>query len=215
VILILDHGLGNLLSVKKAVEEVAGSEKVTVSDNPLDLMSADRIILPGVGNFKTGISNLRRNGLVEPLRERVLGNEIPLLGICLGMQLLCEWGEEDGLHKGIGLIDGHVRKLDAGGFPLPHLGWDDIESTREDYLLSGLVRDKDYYFVHSYVVECPKDFVVAWCDYGERFPALIRKGNICGSQFHPEKSRGAGLSILRNFLVGSECSKSEWFLSFS
>lgn len=215
MIVVVDHGLGNLLSVVKAVEAVAGGEEVVVAADAAVLDSADRIVLPGVGNFRSGIVNLRKAGLVEPLKKRVLEAEVPFLGICLGMQMLAEAGEEDGEHHGLGLIPGKVRRLDTDGYPLPHLGWDDIEAVGDDYLLSGVASTRDFYFVHSYVMECPDEYVVAWCEYGERFPAIVRRDNIMGIQFHPEKSREAGLSILRNFIKGEQCSKSAWFLSSS
>jgi len=213
MIVIIDYGLGNLLSVSKAFEEVARREKVCVSSDPRDLAQASHIVLPGVGNFKAGIRNLNALGMVEPLAHEVLVNRKLFLGICLGMHLLAERGEEFGNHAGLGWIPGHVRQLQAGENKLPHLGWQDIDVVRNNSLIDSTAVRKDYYFVHSYALDCPEDLVIAYCEYGERFPAAIQKDNIHAVQFHPEKSREAGLAILRNFVRGKECSKSEWFLS--
>jgi glutamine amidotransferase len=215
MIAVLDSGLGNILSVAKAFEEVAGQREVLVTNRPEDLERASHIILPGVGNFLTGMKNLKTLDLIKPLESSVLENKTPFLGICLGMQLLTELGEEYGHSKGLGWIPGRVRMLNAGGFKLPHLGWQDIEIERNNLLFNGIGTDHDYYFVHSYVVDCPEKYVTAWCTYGERFPAAIEKDNIHATQFHPEKSRESGLKILSNFVRGQECSKSEWFQSFS
>lgn len=213
MIVIVDHGLGNLLSVRNAFEVVAGDEPVVATDDPRLLASAKRIVVPGVGNFQKGMDNLESLGFVEPLRDAVVARKVPMLGICLGMQLLAESGEEYGERQGLGFIPGRVRALEAGGFELPHLGWDDIEISSHSNLFPPDAGERDYYFVHSYVFECPHEYVLAWCDYGERFPAAVQRENIYGIQFHPEKSRSAGLDILRNFIRGDECSKSAWFLS--
>jgi len=213
MIVVIDHGLGNLLSVCNALESVAGEEPVVVTSSPEPLVTADRIVIPGVGNYQQGMNNLEALGLVEPLRDAVINKRIPMLGICLGMQLLAETGEEYGQRQGLSFIPGRVRELDAGGFEIPHLGWDDIEIINHSSLFPADAGERDYYFVHSYVFDCPSKYVLAWCDYGEKFPAAVQKDNIFGIQFHPEKSRSAGLDILRNFLRGKECSKSAWFLS--
>jgi glutamine amidotransferase len=212
-IVVIDYGLGNLLSVARAFREVSGVGEVLVTGDPSGLKNASHIVLPGVGNFSVGIENLWRLGLMESLEEEVLKKEKPFLGICLGMQLLAEAGEEFGEHKGLGWIPGRVRQLDSKGLPLPHIGWQDIEIVKESYIFSGGSASKDYYFVHSFAFECPEEYVTAYCTYGQRFAAAIQMKNITATQFHPEKSRKAGLEILRNFVRGRECSKSEWFLS--
>ena len=212
-IVVIDYGLGNLLSVAKAFEEVCGRGQVLVTGAPAKLKEASHLVLPGVGNFKTGMENLRKLGLVETLKEEVLTKGKPFLGICLGMQLLAEVGEEFGEHHGLGFIPGRVRQLRSNGLPLPHIGWQDIERVKDTHLFDERSSKKDYYFVHSFVLECPEDYVTAACTYGERFPAAVQKDNIMATQFHPEKSREAGLDILRSFLRGKECSRSEWFLS--
>ena len=213
MIAVINYGLGNLLSVVKAFEKVAGGRKVKVTSDPTDLKHAEYIVLPGVGNFRVGIENLINLGLADHLEQEVLEKKTPFLGICLGMQLMAETGEEDGKQRGLGWIPGKVRKLDAKGLKVPHLGWDDIELVRDCHLFSESENGKDYYFVHSYVFDCPEQFVVAYCNYGERFPVAVQKDNLYGTQFHPEKSRELGLNILSNFIRGKKCSKFEWFLS--
>lgn len=214
MIAIIDHGLGNLLSVRKAFEAVGGNMPVEIVKSPKLLESAERIVMPGVGNFHKGMDNLESMGLIDSLRKAVVDGGIPMLGICLGMQLLAEIGEEFGPRQGLNYIPGRVRLLDSVGFEMPHLGWDDIEIRDHSILFPEDANERDYYFVHSYVFDCPEEYVLAWCDYGEKFPAAVQKDNIYGIQFHPEKSRAWGLDILRNFVRGEECSKSAWFLSF-
>lgn len=214
MIAVIDYGLGNLLSVTKALEEVAGMEKVLVTRRGEDLEAADYIVLPGVGNFRSGMRNLKQSNLVGPMEKAVLEKEVPFLGICLGMQLLADFGEEFGEQEGLGWIPGRVRQLDSGGLPMPHLGWDDITVEGSSRLFSGTESGNDFYFVHSFVFDCEEPYAKAYAVYGQRFTAAVQRGHICGTQFHPEKSREQGLDILRNFLKGGgECSKSEWFLS--
>jgi len=215
MIVIVDHGLGNLLSVRKAFEAVADGVPITVTNDPRLLASASRVVLPGVGNFQAGMNNLQALDMIEALHRAVMERGTPMLGICLGMQLLAEEGEEFGPRQGLGYLPGRVRQLDSGGFELPHLGWDDISVERDSILLPIKAASHDYYFVHSYILDCPQEYVLAWCDYGEKFPAMVRRENIYGIQFHPEKSRSWGLDILRNFVRGEECSKSAWFLPCS
>ncbi|MCG8637437.1 MAG: imidazole glycerol phosphate synthase subunit HisH [Desulfobacterales bacterium] len=215
MIAIIDYGLGNLLSVSKAFETVAGPGEVLITRNPSDLASASHIVLPGAGNFKTGIKNLENLKLKDALDVEVLSNGKAFLGICLGMQLCVEYSEEFGINRGLGWIPGHVRKLQAGGFLLPHIGWNNFEIQRDVSLLPDYMKTREFYFVHSYCLECPDEFVVAYCDYGEKFPAIIQKDNILAVQFHPEKSREQGLEILKYFVKGETCSNIEWFLSSS
>ena len=215
MILVIDYGVGNLLSVAKAFEEVCRGKRVVVSGNPGDFKEASHLVLPGVGNFKTGIENLKNRGMIEPLKKEVIENKKPFLGICLGMQLLAETGEEYGEHEGLGWVPGRVRLLNSHGLALPHIGWDDIEIVKDCSIFSDGSGKKDYYFVHSFIFDCPQELVMGYCTYGERFPAVIQKENIYAIQFHPEKSREGGLTILRNFVWGKTCSKSVWFLSSS
>ena len=200
MVIIIDYGMGNVGSVKNALEFLG--EKALISSNPGDLEKASHIILPGVGSFGDGINNLKRSGLVEVLEKEVLKNKKPFLGICLGMQLLAEEGEEGGLHRGLGWIAGKVRhfKVDSKDFRIPHVGWNDIFPKENQELFKG-ISSQIFYFVHSYFLE-PKDksVVAAVCRYGEEFTAAIQKDNIFGTQFHPEKSQKSGLMLLKNFI---------------
>jgi len=200
MIVILDYGLGNVLSVSKAFEEVAGANNVIVSRVVSDIDKASHIVLPGVGNFKTGMENLKKHDLITVLKQSVLKEKKPFLGICLGLQLLAERGEEDGDTKGLGFIPGKARLLDSQGMKMPHIGWDDVQVISKKPLFRNIAGGREYYFVHSYCLECPDEYVVATCSYGEPFPAVIQKDNIFATQFHPEKSRDQGLRLLKNFV---------------
>lgn len=201
MIVIVDYGMGNTGSVKNALLFL-GKEAV-ISRNPEDLHRATHLILPGVGAFGDGMKKLVDFGLVRILEEEVLMKKKPILGICLGMQLFADIGEEGGTHKGLGWISGGTRRfrVDEKRFRLPHIGWNDVE-TRESATLFEGVTPEVFYFVHSYVIE-PSDpsVVTASCDYGEVFSAAVEKENIFGVQFHPEKSQKAGLAVLKNFIA--------------
>lgn len=214
MIAVIDYGTGNLLSVRKAFEAVAGSREVVVTNSPQDLAKASHIVLPGVGSFPVGMANLEKHGLIDVLRSEVLEGGKPFLGICLGMQLLAETGEESGEVKGLGFLPGRVRQLAPGDNPRLHLGWNDIQLNGNGSLLDG-TDGTDFYFVHQYVYDAPDEVAVAHCSYGEEFVAAVQQDNIFATQFHPEKSRKAGLDVLRAFLRGKACSKSDWFLSSS
>lgn len=209
----IDYGLGNLLSVAKAFEALSSRTEVVVSNDAAQLERASHIVLPGVGNFRAGMAGLRELGIIGALEREVLGNRKPFLGICLGMQLLAEIGEEYGSEQGLGWVPGRVRALAANGLKLPHIGWQNIHQVGNCHLFDGVPAGRDFYFVHSFVLDCPDDFAVAYCDYGERFVAAIQVENVFATQFHPEKSRDVGLRILDNFVKGKKCLKSVWFLS--
>lgn len=213
MIAVIDYGTGNLLSVKKALEAVSNQEVVVTSDRAL-LQKASHIVLPGVGSFSVGMANLARAGMVEALRSEVMDKGKSFLGICLGMQLLAERGEEGEICDGLGFIPGRVRKLDAEGLVAPHLGWNSVYGIDSCSLMDGM-DGKDFYFVHNYVFEAPESVCVARCGYGESFVAAVQKDNIFATQFHPEKSRSNGLNLLKAFLQGKTCSRSDWFLSCS
>jgi imidazole glycerol-phosphate synthase subunit HisH len=200
MILVLDYGLGNLLSICNALEEVSLDRKVVVSRREEDIARSTHLVLPGVGNFKKGIENLRAFGLIDPLSEAVLNRGIPFLGICLGMQLLSEKGEESGVVDGLDWIPGRVSRIDSGALKLPHIGWNALSLLRRQPLFENVRTEPEVYFVHSFRMSCPDEYVSATCTYGETFPAAIQKGNIYAVQFHPEKSRETGLNILRNFV---------------
>lgn len=198
ITVIIDYGMGNLRSVEKAVEAAGGRPAVT--GDPESIRSAERLILPGVGAFGEAMENLRRTGLDSAILDAARAGK-PLLGLCLGLQLLFTHSEEFGSHEGLDLIPGNVRKLDCPGLRVPHVGWNQIEGDRPDPLLTDIREGSYFYFVHSYYVEPddPRD-VLRRTSYGLRFCSIARRGNIYGVQFHPEKSQEAGKRLLRNFL---------------
>jgi glutamine amidotransferase len=198
---IVDYGLGNLASVAGAVEKL-GFEPV-VSADPAELSRAEKLILPGVGAFGDGMRNLWERGLIEPLTHFVIEGHRPVLGICLGFQLLAEESEEFGRHAGLGWLPARVRRIAADEYdlPLPHIGWNELSFRHASVMFDGIDDNTLFYFVHSYVIEgCNPVIVTGACKYGETFPAAIQAGNIYGTQFHPEKSQRAGLQVLGNFL---------------
>ena len=190
---IIDYGAGNLFSVKNALDYLGIENKVT--KNAEDLRAADRLILPGVGAFPDAMRMLGESGLVEVIKEEV--HKKPLLGICLGMQMLFEKGYEFEETDGLGLIKGSVKLMTPDNLPIPHIGWNELELNKPCKLLE---KGGEYvYFVHSYAADCPSENVAAYCDYGMKVPALVFNGNVYGAQFHPEKSGEAGLEMLKKF----------------
>ena len=201
MVAVIDYGLGNLTSVAGAVEKLG--HEVIVTDDHGKLAAANRLILPGVGAFGDGMENLRRRGLVELLTRLVGKEKRPILGICLGFQLLAEESEEFGLHKGLRWVQGRVRRLAPkdSSLRIPHVGWNGLTQKAASILFQGVAPDSLFYYVHSYVLDsCNPDDVIGVCEYGEQFSAALQTGNIYGTQFHPEKSQSAGLKILDNFL---------------
>jgi glutamine amidotransferase len=202
MIAIIDYGMGNLMSVLKAFEYLG--EDVEVTANPNSIQRADKIVLPGVGAFPDAMASLVQNGWVDALQKEVREKAKPFLGICLGMQLLAEQGEENHPCKGLGWIKGTVKRfaLSAKEFKIPHVGWDEIRQTGNSSLFRGIKTGSTFYFVHSFHMICEDEQVVAaFCDYGYAFPAAIEQNNIFATQFHPEKSQDNGLKILENFIA--------------
>ncbi|MBG0776952.1 MAG: imidazole glycerol phosphate synthase subunit HisH [Desulfovibrionaceae bacterium] len=197
---IVNYGLGNLRSVAGAVQRVGYDPRI--SSDPGELARADKLILPGVGAFGDGMRLLRESGLADALSELVLEKGRPVLGICLGFQLLAKTSCEFGEHEGLGWIDADVLRLEpGGGLRLPHVGWNDLERLAPCPLFDGVPEKALFYYVHSYHVRCNvPDIAVGACEYGRRFTSVIRRDNIYGTQFHPEKSQQAGLRMLLNFL---------------
>ncbi len=203
MIAIIDYGMGNLRSVQKGFERIGFAAEITA--DPTQLLAADKIVLPGVGAFRDCIHNLEQGGFVEPILQ-VIAEGRPFLGICLGLQLLFTESEEFGLHKGLGVIPGRVVRfpegMQEGGekLPVPHMGWNQISLKAETPLFNDISDGSNVYFVHSYYVK-PDDpsAVAATCSYGLEFCAAIRKDNVMATQFHPEKSQGIGLQMLKNF----------------
>ncbi|MBK8205932.1 MAG: imidazole glycerol phosphate synthase subunit HisH [Planctomycetes bacterium] len=195
---VIDSGICNLASIARALEREGG--EVTVATTAEAVAGADRLVLPGVGSFPAGMQSLHERGLVDAIRGFAASGK-PLLGICLGMQLLFDTGSEFGDTPGLGLIPGRVREINAPGLAVPHMGWNRLEPTREDPLLAGLPEEAFFYFVHSYVCEPAESAdVLAYTEYGERFCAAVQRGNVRGLQAHPEKSQQCGATVLANFL---------------
>jgi glutamine amidotransferase len=203
---VVNYGMGNLGSVRRALEDL-GVEAI-LAGHPGVLDDADRIIVPGVGAFGEAMAALRQGGWVDALRRQVHEEGKPLLGICLGMQLLASIGEENGLDEGLDLVPGRVRRLDTLGCSLriPHVGWNDVQFDDDTPLFRQIPQETDFYFVHSYAfdAEDPRD-VCATSTYGVPFTAAVRRERVVGTQFHPEKSSKAGRRVLQNFLDGIAC----------
>jgi glutamine amidotransferase len=203
VIVIVDYGVGNLRSVQKALELVGAA--AIVSDDLAALDAAQGVILPGVGAFGDGMDNLVARQLVDPVLRQVQAGK-PLLGICLGMQLLFEESEEMGRHQGLGLLPGRVVRFPDSNLKVPHIGWNQLLGTRGE-VLQGIQDGAYAYFVHSYYAlpDDPAD-VLATTEYGLEFASVVGRGKILGAQFHPEKSQEVGLQLLENFsrVVGEE-----------
>jgi glutamine amidotransferase len=198
-IVIIDYGMGNLRNVQRGFERIGFEAEVT--RNKKEIQRASAIVLPGVGAFKDCMTNLEKNGLVEPILRSIEKGK-PYLGICLGLQILFSESEEFGSHKGLGVIRGRVVKFRPDPeHKVPHMGWNTIEIEREVPLLHGIVSGDFFYFVHSYYV-IPKEnqWVSTLTTYGEPFVSSIWKENIFATQFHPEKSQQKGLMILENFV---------------
>ncbi len=197
---VIDYGAGNLRSVLHALTHLGVTDLRLVRE-PQELRGASKIILPGVGAFGAGMAQLQRQGLVVPLKQ-ALAAGIPYLGICVGMQILYEVGEEMGEHAGLGVLGGRVIRFPRfDGLKVPHMGWNQLQVRQQCALLDGLDAGSYTYFVHSYYC-APTDrgTVAASVDYGVEFAAVVHHDNIFGVQFHPEKSQQTGLRILTNFL---------------
>ena len=195
---LVDYGMGNLQSVRNACEYLGCPVQQT--STPEGLESVQRLILPGVGAFAQGMKNLRASGLEPALKKAVLEDKKPLLGICLGMQLLADRGVEGGDTEGLGLIPGVVKRLDDREVRLPHIGWNDIRVNNPTPVLTQDLQ-ADYYFVHSYYFDAQNSGdVIAVTDYGITFRCAVGRGKTLGVQFHPEKSHRFGLELLKKFL---------------
>jgi glutamine amidotransferase len=198
-VILIDAGTGNLRSVQKALESVGANVERT--DKPKTVISGKKIVLPGVGAFGDFMSGLRARGLEEPVHE-VAARGRPLLGICVGMQALFEVGEEMGEHKGLGLLQGKVRRFaDSLSVKIPHTGWNQVEAKKEALLFRQVKEGAYVYFNHSYYCQ-PLDSsdVLATTEYGLEYACAVARDNIFGVQFHPEKSQAVGLQILKNFV---------------
>ena len=195
-IVIVDYGMGNLRSVQKGFQRMGF--RAEVSSDPDAVARAGKLVLPGVGAFGDAMEELKRRGLAEAVVEAV-GRGTPLLGICLGLQLLFQESEEGGRYEGLGLLEGRVRKF-PDGLPVPQIGWNQVHIRKPSPLFSGIPDGSFFYFVHSYYVEPedPED-IVAETEYGISYASAVGRGNAFGVQFHPEKSQRMGLRLLENF----------------
>lgn len=198
---IIDYGMGNILSVKNAVEFLGA--KVKICNKPEDIDKAEKIILPGVGSFGNCVKNLHKRGFWKALHNNIMIKKKPILGVCLGMQVMAKKSFEGGEFTGLGWFDAEVVRLkpNISSLRVPHVGWNNLEYEKECFIFQGLPKTFDAYFVHSFYIHCNdcRD-VIARFEYGGFFTAAIHKKNIVATQFHPEKSQDYGLIILDNFL---------------
>ena len=205
-ILIIDYQIGNVSSVINAVKKLG--YKVKLSNKKDEFNKASHLILPGVGSFEAGMTNIVKSGIKDIIIDYVINKKIPILGICLGMQLFATEGSENAkghqnktVTKGLNLIEGEVIKLESKSEKLPHIGWNTVNFKEKNHLNKDLDPSRDFYFVHSYCFKCKNDSeVLATTNYGSIFTSIIKKNNIYGMQFHPEKSLDKGLTLLKNFL---------------
>tara|TARA_B100000315_G_scaffold127921_1_gene117644 strand:+ start:16908 stop:17531 length:624 start_codon:yes stop_codon:yes gene_type:complete len=202
MISIVNYKMGNIRSIQNALDFLEFDSRVI--DSPKGILTSKKLILPGVGSFRVAMEHIKSMGLFDALNEAVLEKKAPILGICLGMQLLAIEGEEDGLTKGFGWVPGKVKHFPSKDFSLkiPHIGFNTVYfQNRTKNIFEGLNDHADFYFVHSYrmISEEPEKYVSSWANYGEKFAASVQYKNIFGTQFHPEKSQSNGLIVMKNF----------------
>ena len=196
MIAVIDYGAGNLFSVCNALKYLNIAHEVTKDADVID--RADAVILPGVGAFPAAMESLHATGLVDTIKQNAAKK--PLLGICLGMQMLFDRSDENGDCDGLGLISGEVHRIPSKRVIIPHMGWNELVITQESPLLSNIEKPVFTYFVHSYQAFCDDKNIIAYCEYDGRIPALVTDGKyVFGAQYHPEKSGEKGLQMLRNF----------------
>lgn len=194
---LIDYGVGNLFSVAKALESVGGDVKLTCAED--DIIRADKIVLPGVGAFGDCMKNLAATGLIPTIKEQIAAGK-PILGICVGLQILFEGSEESPNVEGLKIFGGQIRRICAGDLKIPHMGWNSIKFSNSK-LFAGLNGEPYFYFVHSYhAAPDDKDIISATTSYGETVTAAVERDNVFATQFHPEKSGDVGLHVLKNFL---------------
>lgn len=199
--IIIDYGMGNVGSISNMLRHISVAHSIE-SQSREKIINAKGLILPGVGNFSKAMSILSETGMDDIIREAVLVKKVPILGICLGMQLMCKYSEE-GNREGLGLIDGNVRRFpqfESGSLKVPHMGWSYVDAERDVDLIRDLPDNPRFYFVHSYFVECmSSEDILFTCTHGITFTAAFLNGNVFGCQFHPEKSHRFGIKLFRNF----------------
>lgn len=207
-IVVIDYGIGNVRSVVNACERMGQNVLRVTSGEELLASTPDAIILPGVGAIGAALGRLRERDLETALNTLVLEQKVPILGICVGMQMLATTCEEFGTHRALGWIPGHVARLglDQPALRVPHIGWNSLEVNDPHDAVFGMLDGRDMYFVHSYAMMCDKEYVAATVTYGHSVVAAVRRGHICGVQFHPEKSSHAGALLIENFVKSIPCS---------
>lgn len=199
-IVIIDYGMGNVKSISSTLKYI-GLNDVILSKTYEDIIQADKIILPGVGSFSLAMENIKNNKIDSILKEVAIDLKKPILGICLGMQLLGISSTEDGLSEGLGLISGIVTRLNNfEGIKIPHVGFNQILPNHNSRLFDKLSNNPDFYFTHSYKMTSDNDLNASYCEYGEKFVAGFELQNIAGVQFHPELSQNNGIQLLKNFI---------------
>ena len=201
MIAIIDYDAGNVKSVEKALQAL--NQEVVITNDKATLLAADKVILPGVGAFGDAMEKLRTYGLVEVIHQ-LIEMKKPFLGICLGLQLMFDESEESPGVKGLGLLRGKIVKFPQSELKVPQIGWNSLEFPKESVLFKGIRSGEYVYFVHSYYLKAEEDIVAATTEYGVTVHAAVEKGNIFACQFHPEKSSGVGLNILKNFVEYKE-----------
>lgn len=203
-LVVINYGMGNLASVCRALEECGGEP--ILSTSPADLEGADRIVLPGVGAFGDGMKNLSAAGWPQAIRSAVRNPKVRMLGICLGMQLLADKGYEYGENAGLGLVPGEVKLLTAvAGERIPHVGWNEVHFQQESELTASISDGMDFYFVHSFAFHVKDSAcIIGVTPYAGEFTSIVCRGNVFGTQFHPEKSSFAGFQLLKNFISFSQ-----------
>lgn len=200
-VVVVDYGMGNVRSVQRALERLGC--RASISGAATEIARAEALVLPGVGAFGRAMENLVRRDLRGVLDEQVMGREKPILGICLGMQLFADTSEELGHHRGLGWIPGHVERIDTKGtsLALPHVGWSATTAREGAALFDRVPPGTHFYFDHTFHLTCAPEDVLAVVDYGTAITAAVRRKNVLGVQFHPEKSQTAGLKLLRSYLT--------------
>ncbi|GEC73216.1 glutamine amidotransferase [Flavobacterium flevense] len=198
-IVIADYGMGNIKSIISALNYL-GADNIVVSADYETLKIADKIILPGVGSFRKAMIQIRENNLDKYLEELAVENNKPLIGICLGMQLLGTSSTEDGFTEGLGFVNAHCIKFDNTDLKVPHVGFNQLKTDSESKLYAGLPNESDFYFTHSYKMVSENEINQSYCHYGSDFIASFEYNNIVGVQFHPELSQKNGLRLLKNFI---------------
>ncbi len=197
-ICVIDYGMGNIRSIFNALSFL-GYKNILLTDSTQEIRTSDLLILPGVGAFGDAMESLKNRGLISVLNEHAIKEKKPTIGICLGMQLFMTHSDEGSGSKGLNWLEGNVKKFDLdAGLKVPHMGWNSITFQKNHKLFERIPEKNDFYFVHSFFVECKNEYVLASCKYGNEFTAALAKDNLVAYQFHPEKSHDHGLSLLSN-----------------